>query len=128
MLQGAATQSYPLANIPASFAGRQIALNLYNPGVGSGNVTLHLVPPVAGGTVTYPAWLRMTTVGGQPAIQTSSNGDNLYHGKWLDLMLTLPPDYAGGEWQIAWNGSSAPPTTLMTIAAKLIGKPIFLVG
>ncbi len=128
MLQGGSSQMYPLANIPASYAGRQIALGLFNPGLGAGAVALRIVPPAAGGSVTYPTWARMTTVSGMPAIQTSLNGDDLYHGKWVRLTLTLPPDYAGGEWQIAWNGTYAPPTTLMTVSAALIGSPIMLVS
>jgi hypothetical protein len=112
MLQGSATQTYSLASIPAAYAGRQIALNI--------------VPPAAGGVVTYPAWLRMTAVSGQPAIQTSSNGDDLYHGKWISCMLTLPADYSGGEWHFTWIGSNPPPSTLMTISAALIGSPIML--
>jgi hypothetical protein len=126
MLQGGAAQSYPLAYIPAAYAGRQIALALYNPGVGSGAVALSINPPAAGGTVTYPTWLRMTTVSGQPAIQTSSTGDDLYHGKWIRFTLTLPPDYAGGEWYFTWNSSNPPLATLMTLAAVLVGSPIML--
>jgi hypothetical protein len=128
MLRGNASQTYPLANIPASYAGRRIALGLFNPGLGSGTVSVSIVPPAAGGTVAYPTWARMTTVNGAPAIQTSLNGDDLYHGKWVRLTLTLPPDYAGGEWQIAWNGTFAPPTTLMTISAALVDSPIMLVS
>jgi len=128
MLQGGSSQMYPLATIPASYAGRQIALGLFNPGLGSGTVSVRIVPPAGGGTVAYPPWARMTTVNGLPALQTSLNGDDIYHGKWVRLTLTLPPDYAGGEWQFAWNGSSAPPTTLMTVSAALVGSPIMLVS
>ncbi|MBA3823588.1 MAG: hypothetical protein H0X24_06725, partial [Ktedonobacterales bacterium] len=127
-LHGAAHQMYPLMTIPADFAGRQIAVGLYNPGVGNGDVTVRLVPPASGGTVTYPSWARMTTVGGLPAIQTSLAGDNRYHGKWVRLLVTLPPDYAGGQWQIAWDSTAAPAaTTLMTTTATLIGKPVQLI-
>ena len=128
MLQGGTSQSYPLINIPAAYAGRHIALNLFNPGLGTGNVTLSVVPPAGGGTVTYPAWVRMGTSGGFPAIATSQSGDDLYHGKWVNVTLTLPPDYAGGEWTIAWSGTTAPTSALMTVSAKLIGNPVSLVA
>ncbi len=127
LLHGSGTQTYPLANIPAQFAGRQITLRLYNPGLANGTVTLRIVPPASGGSVTYPAWLRMSTQSGQPAILTTSSGDNRYHGKWLYVTLNLPTDYGGGEWSLSWSGT-APGTNLMTVAATLVGKPVMLIG
>ena len=127
MLRGGTSQSYPLINIPAAYAGRQITLNLFNPGISTENALLPVVPPASGGTVTYPTWLRMGTSGGYPAINASQSGDNLYHSKWVNVTLNLPPDYAGGEWDIIWSGSTAPTTALMTVSAKLIGNPVSLV-
>ncbi len=122
VMDGGEHQSYPLAAIPAAYAGRQIALGLYNPGVGSGTITLQVIPPAGGGSVTYPTWARTTTVNGAPALETSLSGDNLYHGKWVTLTLVLPPNYTGGTWQIRWDGTVAPPTRMITLRAALIGQ------
>ncbi len=125
--RGAAlTETYPLANIGAAYAGRQVQLSLFNPGYGAGNVTLTIVPPAAGGTVTYPAYLRMTGNVSTPAIQTSQNGDCLYHGKWVRLTLTLPPDYSGGLWQVTFSSDTGAPNTTMTVTANLVGPSIVL--
>jgi hypothetical protein len=120
--------TFPLANIPAAYAGRDVALHIFNAGVGSGNVTLALLPPAGGGSVTYPGYLRLAINGSTTAIQTSINGDSHYHGKWVDLTLTLPPDYAGGEWQLQWTSDIAPPDATMTIAATLEGTAISLIA
>lgn len=127
ILRGNATQSYPLANIPALYAGRQLTLSLFNPGVSSGNMTISVVPPAAGGTVAYPSYLRLAGGTGTPAIQTSLNGDNLYHGKWIRLTITLPPDYAGGQWQLTSSSSNASPNNLLTVALTLQGSSVTLV-
>lgn len=128
ILRGTTTQTYPLATIPAMYAGRQLTLALFNPGVGSGNgnVTLSIAPPAAGGTVTYPSYVRLASGTGTPAMQTSLNGDNLYHGKWVRVTITLPPDYAGGQWQLAWTSSSAAPSNVVTVALTLVGNPVTL--
>ncbi len=120
--------SFPLANIPAAYAGRSVTFRLFNAGIGAGNVTLAILPPASGGSVTYPAYLRLATSGSTTVIQTSINGDDLYHGKWIDLTLTLLPDYTGGEWQLRWTSDTAPPDATMTISATLEGAAISLIA
>jgi hypothetical protein len=125
ILRGSQTQTYPLAKIPADYAGRSFELKLYNPGQGSGTITLRVIPPAGGGAVTYPSYVRLT--GSPAAIQTSNNGDGLYHGKWVRLTINLPPDYTGGQWQLAWNSATTTPNNLMTVGLTLNGPPVSLI-
>jgi hypothetical protein len=128
LLGNAKSETYPLADIGPEYAGRSVQLALFNPGLGAGNATLAIVPPAAGGSVDYPAYLRTVVVSGSTVIQTSVSGDDLYHGKWVRLTLTLPPDYSGGEWQLTYTSDTAPPDTTMTVAAQLVGTPIQLLS
>lgn len=128
ILTPARSVTLPLAFIPATYVGRQVQLDLFNSGVGPGNITIQILPPVGSGTISYPALTRFSTTGAPTAIQTSLASDSRYHGKWLHLTLTLPPDYSGGEWQMQAMTDSPTFDATMTVAASLIGPAISLIG
>ncbi len=120
--------SFPLVNIPSIYAGRQVSLSIFNPGVNIGTVTMQLIPPDPNATVTYPSYLRLVTVTGGQAIQTSLNGDELYHNKWIRVVLNLPPSYTGGMWMFQYLATSSGPIAPMTISANLLGNPVVLIS
>jgi|GEM_PF-3071538 len=122
--------TYTLATIPSDYAGRQISIALFNPGVGSGDTMVRIVP-ASTGVVTYPSYLRMVNTTSGVAIHTSYDGDSLYHGKWVQITAQLPTNYAGGTWQLVWTSDEESATnintTAMTITVKSAGNIIALV-
>lgn len=118
--------TFPLVNIPSAYAGRQVQLSLFNPGVNTGNVTIQLISPDSNASVLYPAYLRLVSATGGQAIQTSFNGDELYHNKWITVVLNLPPAYTGGMWTFQYAATSSGPIAPMTIRTILLGNPVVL--
>jgi Putative Flp pilus-assembly TadE/G-like len=123
------TGSFPLITIPKMYAGRTISLGLFNPGRGTDTVKLTIVPPTgSNGSVRYPSYARTVTSNGVTSLETSLYGDNLYHGKWVTVTLTLPANYQGGTWYLNRSATSSTPTGVMTVSASLNGGPATLVS
>jgi hypothetical protein len=109
--------SFELANVSPQYAGRTLALNLWDPGDsggGAANVTLTVQPPTgttsctwvsnygvgytsppsgngAGGTASAPSSSGGTI--SPCAIATSTSGIGHFNGDWLQVRVAIPPDY-----------------------------------
>jgi hypothetical protein len=122
------TADFDLANIPAVYAGRTISIGIFDPGDGSGNVLMRIVPPAGSGvTVNVPPGIRSGTDDlGPGAILASQSTDRIYNGRWITTVVTLPATYAGGWWQVHYD-TTGTPTDTVTVKLALVGSPIHLV-
>ncbi len=103
-----ANGTYGLLTLPAAYAGRQIALQIFEPALGGTTFNLY-APAATSPTATF-------------AIPTNPGAI------WLSYTLTLPPDYAGGTWNIAVTMPFEPTPVIFTIDATLLGPPVTLLG
>jgi hypothetical protein len=118
---------FDLANISPAYAGRTIQLGLFDPGDGSGTITLRLVPPAGSGiTVPVPAGINSGIDDtGNAAIDASNRA---YNGRWVNTIVTLPANYAGGWWQIHYSVVGGTPGDTVTFKFSLIGSPLHLLA
>lgn len=131
---GTQNGAIPIAYIPSDYAGRTITFSVFNPGytrANAPNTYFTIVPPDCS-PITIPndgaSWYRTTTAPGVPSAPPCSakggtynwvfsaakgkggttTGDFIYHGLWTDITVTLPSNYATGQWWFAesvGNGS-----------------------
>ncbi|HEY7778684.1 MAG TPA: pilus assembly protein TadG-related protein [Ktedonobacterales bacterium] len=122
------TADFDLANIPAVYAGRSISIGIFDPGDGSGNITVRIVPPVgSGAAVAPPPGIRSGTDDlGAGAILASQTNDSIYNGRWITTVVNLPATYTGGWWQVHYDATGSPSDTV-TVKLNLIGSPVHLV-
>lgn len=124
------TATFDLGQIPAAYAGRQINIGIFDPGDASGNVYMQIIPPAGSGvTVSVPQGIRTPPSGPYVnMIQASIGGDAIYNGRWINTLVTLPPNYSGGSgwWQLTYITSSSTSDTV-TVSFSLVGAPVHLV-
>jgi|GEM_PF-1641102 len=136
-----------LGCIPTAYAGRTVTISLYDPGDGVGNLFLGIAPPQGAGstTVSYPSYLPTYTYDGEKVFQAHyANGYRPLNGLWVDITLTLGPNYEGdcvttsgksgysGWWQLIYlttdaSGSGSQPTDKLAVSFTLVGSPVHLV-
>jgi Flp pilus assembly protein TadG len=122
------TSSYfDLANISAAYAGRTIQMSLFDPGDGSGSYFLRLVPP-AGSGITVPVPPGINSGLDDTATNSINASNRAYNGRWVNTVLTLPANYAGGWWQIHYNVIGGTPSDTVTFKFTLIGSPLHLLA
>ena len=102
-----AAGTYPFVVLPAAYAGRQVAFRLYGAALGGATVAI-----TAPGDTTPTMQFTIPVAPGD---------------QWFPFTLTLPPDYAGGAWQVTFTLATTP--AIFTLTADLVGPPVeLLVG
>ncbi len=153
---GQNTQScVPMAAIPASYAGRTIEFDVFDPGDGpSFNDTsyMQLMPPTNGGpcsgTSLYPSisinygnatsstsWVRTSTAPGNGTwAYVANNGDYIYNGLWIRTTVQLPTNYnptnlAQSLWYLNVQTASGKYNDTVGFRVHLIdGSPVHIVS
>jgi hypothetical protein len=150
---GGGSFTIPIFELPPSYAGRTISVDVFDPGdiSGAGNVDINILDP-SGFVVaaTAPATVSVYDLGvdraalagktliGTPVTATfraASNGATLYDGHWVELQIPIPQTYSPGTNPANWvfslqyatsNGVTA--TDTVTVAVGLAGAPAHLVS
>ncbi len=123
-----------LACITSEYAGRTVAVRLFDVGNGNGSLYVSIVPPSgSGATVAYASWATTSSINGYTAVQTKNGTARPYNGLWLDAVLALPASYTGdcvtqnsGWWQIMYASNDTQPTDKIAVGFSLIGSPMHL--
>ncbi len=148
----AGTQSFYLAQIDKSAAGKTIEIDLFDPGDVSGNAVLKVKSP-DGNTYNYATFSYSTfnltgggnnciagnsdacSASGRTQIQTASSGSSSFNNTWLRILVPLPSTYGStgltppgetqaGWWKIEYTVSGGNDTT--TWMVNIRGNPIHL--
>jgi hypothetical protein len=127
------TSTFDLGQIPTAYAGRQINIGIFDPGDGSKDIEMEIIPPAnSNATVARPTGIRPGTspVVNPSAIQASLGGDAIYNGLWINTLVTLPPNYdgtaSGGWWQLQYITTGSTSDTV-SVSFSLVGAPVHLV-
>ena len=149
---GGGSFSIPIFELPPSYAGRTISVDVYDPGdiAGAGNVNVSILDP--SGTVVTPsppATVPVYNLGddraatgrtlvGTPATATflaTTAGIKLYNGQWVELQIPIPSTYSPGPNPANWVFSLQYATTTgvtavdtVTVVVGLAGAPAHLVS
>jgi hypothetical protein len=139
----------PLFQLPQSYAGYTIYVDVYDPGdiAGGGNVDINILTP--SGTVatpTPPLTATVTDLGtslgsttqtliGTPTTATfraTSAGNVLYNGHWLEVLIPVPSNYNPGAnttWSMQYvTSTGVTATDTLTAAVGLQGAPAHLIS
>src|SRR5437879_1557033 len=145
----------PLFQLPKTYAGYTIYVDVYDPGdiSGRGNVDLKLLaPPTSGatnctGSVATPTPPQTATVKdlgtslgstsqtlvGNPTTATfraTSSGTTLYNGHWVEMLIPIPNTYNPGTnttWCLQYvTSTGVVATDTMTAAVGVEGNPAHL--
>ncbi len=121
--------TFDLGEIPAAYAGKTLNFSLFDPGDGSGNVSMSILDP-SGNAVQLPSWVRTVAGSNGTQLAASINGDVIYNGQWLNMPITIPANYnpAPGSdwWQIQYVAGT--PNDTITISVSLSGNPVHLIS
>jgi hypothetical protein len=139
--QSGSTADFYLANVDASYAGKQMTIELFDPGEGGNSIqvldpngnpvtfdyqnTEGFSPLYSGTTDT----LDVSGTGPQPPNRASNSK---FNERKLDLTLTLPSNYAATYgantwWKLRYNFSSGVVTDRTTWSVSIDGSPVRLV-
>jgi hypothetical protein len=145
---------FPLFELPPSYAGKTVTIDVYDPGdiSGAGNVTLNVIDPMTGLPANaaprlvniYDLGVQRTNTGtliSAPgntlaSYVATSAGTVIYNGHWVRIELPIPatwnpgPDPNNWWWYLQYqtslpNGSAA--TDTVTVAVGLKGNPAHLI-
>jgi hypothetical protein len=147
----------PIANIPATFAGRTVNMRLFDPGDSHGNgdnAYFMIVSPDPCIKINYPDptksgdvnWARLRNypgtvfpvVTGCPQDQTSiyaakRNGgpvpsDDIYNGLWIPITFTLPANFKGGQFWLDEFSNQGKNFDQFAVSVTLAGgSPVHLI-
>jgi hypothetical protein len=146
-------QTFYLAQIDKTAAGKTIEIDLFDPGDVSGNAVLRVKNP-DGNVYNYATFsystFNLNTSGsncisgnsdlcsalGRTSIQTAKSGSSSYNNTWVRLLIPLPSTYGAaglkpagetqdGWWKIEYTGSGGNDTT--TWMVNLRGNPVHLI-
>lgn len=123
-----------LAEVDPIHANKTLELTFYDPGEGSGNAWMTVLPPP--GVSGYScSWVATDVHGGSNptsgnscAIQTTVSGSAQYNGEWITMQIDLPSDYTCSTdcfWKMDLDLNVAHDRT--TWRARVIGNPVALV-
>lgn len=134
-----------LGCIPAVYAGRTLTVGVFDPGDGSGDLFIGVVPPAGSGSTValqYPSYVTTLSgagYDGDTVVQGhySSNGYRPFNGLWLDVTIKLSASYAGdcsgatgsasGWFQFVYMSSNGNPGDKLAVQFTLVGSPVHLV-
>lgn len=148
---GGGSFTMPIFQVPPSYAGRTISVDVYDAGdiSGAGNVDVRVLDP-SGNLVTstapdvinvYDLGVDRTTTSSRTLIQSgttasyraTTGGTILYNGHWVELQVPVPASYNPGMDPADWSfslqyvtGSGVTSTDTLTVAAGLAGAPAHL--
>ncbi len=140
---GNLSATFYLASVDNIYAGKQLQINMFDPGDGaSGNYFVNFLQP--GGTTfsscSYGVPGGSFTVASPCRIQTrnsSAGTPNQYNGKWLNVLITLPSNYtcaSGGTdcwWKVKYDfnnvSAGASPNDRTVWSANILNSPVHLV-
>jgi hypothetical protein len=143
----------PILQVPPSYAGETVTVDIFDPGdISGGNLDISVLDPSgAVVTPTAPATVAVTDLGvsrafngtaptvvGNPATATfraASGGNVLYNGHWIDMRIPVPSTYSPGAnpnlwyWSLKYATSSGTTATdTETMAVGLAGSPAHLLS
>lgn len=133
-----AVAEFYLAEVEEAYAGKDLAIELYDPGDGSaGNFHLSVLRP-DGSTAQCQYSSPSGVMGASDTCRiqtrrTSTSPANLYDGKWLKVIVELPTDYSckPGKcwWKIKYEFlDGARPTDRTVWRVNVVGDPVSLIA
>jgi hypothetical protein len=126
-----------IAEVDPIHANKTLELRFFDPGEGSGNADMTVVPPpgVTGYSCSWTASDSVppnnTTSGSGCSIQTTQAGPPpvaLFNGEWITMEIEIPPGYTCGAdcfWKMDLDLNTSHDRT--TWEARIIGNPVKLV-
>ena len=147
----AATFQLPLFQLPPSYAGKTVTIDLYDVGdlSAGGDVYIDLIDPSTGlpavsaqGVQIYDLGIQRSNAGSlisapgnkQATYQATSAGTTLYNGHWVRLNLPVPSTWNPGAnpanwwWSMQYRTSGgAVANDTFTVAVGLKGNPAHLI-
>ena len=123
-----------IAEVDPIHANKTLELRFFDPGEGSGNAYMTVVPPpgVSGYSCTWTATdvtdNSNPTSGSGCSIQTTAGGSARFNGEWVTMQISIPPSYTCSSdcfWKMDLDLNTAHDRT--TWEAKVIGNPVALV-
>ena len=137
----AGNQSFYFAQIEKVHAGKQLEIQLFDPGESAGNAFLRFLDP-DGNSYDYATFDWVADDGrhaeGVTSLQTAINGAAQFNNRLVTITIDLPSDYGAagldppgditdedGWWRIEYNINAANDTTTWQVTIR--GNPVHLV-
>ena len=123
-----------IAEVDPVHANKTLELRFFDPGEGSGNAYMTVVPPpgVTGYSCTWTATdvtsSSNPTSGSGCSIQTTVSGSARYNGEWITMNISIPASYTCSSdcfWKMDLDLNTSHDRT--TWEARVIGNPVALV-
>lgn len=123
-----------IAEVDPVHANKTLELRFFDPGEGSGNAWMTVVPPpgVSGYSCSWTATATVSptnpTSGSGCSIQTTTSGNQQYNGEWITMQIQIPAGYTCSSdcfWKMDLDLNTSHDRT--TWEAKIIGNPVALV-
>jgi len=123
-----------IAEVDPVHANKTLQLRFFDPGEGSGNAYMTVVPPpgVTGYTCTWTATSftlpSNPTSGSGCSIQTTVSNTARFNGEWITMDISIPPGYSCTTdcfWKMDLDLNTSHDRT--TWEGKIIGNPVRLV-
>ena len=123
-----------IAEVDPIHANKTLELRFFDPGEGSGNAYMTVVPPpgVTGYSCTWTATdvtsSSNPTSGSGCSIQTTVSGSARYNGEWITMNISIPASYTCSSdcfWKMDLDLNTSHDRT--TWEARVIGNPVALV-
>ena len=139
---GAGSAKFSFAEIAAGYAGKQMVIGLWDPGEGMSSIQvldpsgtpaqfrLRVTPSLDGSTPSFTTGtytsLDVSGCGGA-YLQPGPNrvGNCIYNDRMVELLIDIPPSYAGGWWSVVYAGGTAP-SDRTTWSVRIVGDPVHL--
>ena len=147
-VSGGITSKYAcmdLACIPSAYAGRTLTASFFDPGDGSGDLYMGVVPPPGSSSnvnISYPSNVTSLSGGaydGDTVVQghRGSDGYRPFNGLWLNVTIQLGAAYQGdctgatpsspGWFQFVYMSTNGNPGDKLGVKFTLVGSPVHLV-
>lgn len=123
-----------IAEVDPVHANKTLQLRFFDPGEGSGNATMEVVPPPGTGSISCSWTATNVRPGGGPnsgsscTINSTVSGNAMYDGEWITMLIDIPASYTCTTdcfWKMNLDLNVSHDRT--TWEAKVIGNPVALV-
>ncbi len=117
-----------LAEVEAVHANKTLELSFFDPGEGSGNASMTVIPPTGTGAISCSWTATNGQSGSSCTIPTTIGGVAQFNGEWITVEIGIPSSYSCTT-DCFWKMSLALNTShdRTTWKARVIGNPVRLV-
>ncbi len=126
--QSSLIANFYLAQVSATYAGKQMVINLWDPG--EGGSTIKIISPVDDQPETF-SWFSDNGLSGTNVTSLDVTNSR-FNGRKVTLTLLLDATYnqpaSDNWWQIRYTFTSGTVTDRTTWSVNLLGDPVHLVG